>query len=106
MKIIKAGKTQKKMVEVEETINEIVEEDKEGLMALLGEQVLLMCANYFYSGKLVGVNQTMVKLENASVVFETGSFVDSKYKDSQKMSDIAYVNISHIESAFKSGKSI
>jgi hypothetical protein len=34
----------------------------EGLEALLGEQVVLLCACYIYSGKLVGVNTSCVKL--------------------------------------------
>ena len=32
--------------------------DGEGLEKFLGEKVLLMCSNYFYTGKLIGVNET------------------------------------------------
>ena len=46
----------------------------EGLDALLGEHVTLLCTNYFYTGKLIGVNKNGVLLENASVVGDTGSF--------------------------------
>lgn len=35
---------------------EVIEVPDEGLVALLGKQVLLMCVNYFYTGKLVGVD--------------------------------------------------
>ena len=40
----------------------IEQSNKEGLEALLGKRVLLMCANYFYSGVLIGVNKACVKL--------------------------------------------
>lgn len=37
-------------------MQEVVEVSGEGLEALMGKKVTLFCANYFYSGKLVGVN--------------------------------------------------
>ena len=49
----------------------VTEVEGEGLEALLEEKVFLMCANYFYLGKLVGVNSTFVKLENAEIVYDT-----------------------------------
>ena len=65
----------------------IVEETEiSGLEALLGEQVLLMCANYFYAGKLVGVNTSCVELTDAALVYETGPGTEKGYKASQKLS--------------------
>ena len=81
----------KKLVEVE-TI------DGEGLMALLGERVTLFCAIYIYTGKLIGVNDTFVKLEDASVVYETGPYTDKVWKDAQKLPNDWYVQIGMIES--------
>ena len=34
----------------------ITDVENEGLIKLMGQRVLLMCANYFYAGKLIGVN--------------------------------------------------
>lgn len=77
----------------------ITENEKEGLLALIGQQVTLMCANYFYTGKLVGVNKTCVKLEDPAIVYETGEWTLAKYKDSQKMNvQFWYVRLSAIES--------
>jgi hypothetical protein len=45
--------------------------DPAGLDALLGEKIRLMCANYFYSGKLTGVNTTFVQLEGAKIIYDT-----------------------------------
>jgi hypothetical protein len=59
--------------------------DKEGLEALLGQRVLLMCAGYFYEGKLVGVNKTCVKLEDPAIVYSTGAWSDTNYSDIQKL---------------------
>ena len=75
-----------------------------GLDALLGEQVLLLCGNYFYAGKLVGVNKTFVALEDASIVYETGEWSAQAWKDSQKVGPgETYVRIQWIE-AFRKGK--
>lgn len=81
----------KKLVKVEEV-------EGDGLIGLMGEQVTLFCLNYIYTGKLVGVNDTFVKLEKASVVYETGSFADPKFKDSQSLPNDWYIQLSSVES--------
>ena len=52
----------------------VTEVDGEGLTALLGENVILFCMNYFYAGKLVGVNDDCVLLEDGGIVYQTGAF--------------------------------
>jgi hypothetical protein len=70
-----------------------------GLEALLGEDVLLLCANFFYTGKLTGVNTEFVELENPAIVYETGPWTDKNYKDVQKLHvKTFYVRTSAIES--------
>jgi hypothetical protein len=76
----------------------ITEVQGEGLVKLMGENVTLFCMNYIYTGKLVGVNDTCVLLENAAVVYETGSFNDKKWKDAQNLPGEWYVQTSSIES--------
>jgi len=79
------------------TIVEISE--NEGLESLLGKRVLLMCAGYFYEGKLVGVNDTCVKLKDSHIVFSTGAFNEKGYSDIQKLhTDFWYVKTGLIES--------
>lgn len=79
-------------------LQEVVEVSGEGLEALIGKKVTLFCANYFYTGKLIGVNQTCVKLGEAAIVYETGSFSDKQYKDEQPLhAKEFYVQISAIE---------
>ena len=71
----------------------------EGLEGLLGQHVLLMCANYFYTGKLVGVNDTFVRLDDPAIVYETGPFNDAKYQDVQPLhTKTFYVQRQAIES--------
>lgn len=72
--------------------------DGEGLEALLGENVLLMCANYFYHGKLVGVNETCVLLDDAKIVYETGDWTSAEWKDAQPLPGHWYVQTAFIES--------
>ncbi len=81
----------KKLVKVEEI-------EGEGLTALLGERVTLFCSAYIYTGKLVGVNQSCVLLEDAAIVYETGPLTDKAWKDSQKLPNEWYVQLSSVES--------
>lgn len=81
----------------------IKEEASEGLHALLGQRVLLICAGYFYEGKLIGINKTCVKLEDAGMVYETGPWSEKSYKDIQKLhTPDWYVRLNLIESFGKS----
>lgn len=73
--------------------------DGEGLEALLGEQVFIICACYIYAGKLIGVNTLDIKLEDASLVYETGAWSDAKWKDAQKLpTKFHYIRTNMIES--------
>lgn len=86
----------KKLVQVQEI-------EGEGLDALLGDRVLLMCAGYFYEGKLVGVNGTFVKIEDAAIVYSTGEWTSKSYSDIQKLHQKEwYVQRALIESFGKS----
>ena len=82
---------------------QVQEVEGEGLLSLLGQQVILFCMNYFYAGKLIGVNDSFVLLENGGIVYETGPFSEPKWKDFQKVADKLYVRTDTIES-FAIGK--
>jgi hypothetical protein len=80
-------------------MKKIIEEvEGEGLVKLLGQRVTLFCMNYIYTGKLTGVNDTCVLLTDAAIVYETGAFTDSKWKDAQALPHDWYVQVSAIES--------
>jgi len=80
-------------------VKKIIEDDDESLVSLLGEEVTLFCSNYFYTGKLIAVGDSCVKLEDAGIIYETGDFDDSKWKDLQKFNTkVHYVQICSIES--------
>ena len=82
----------KKMVAVQEV-------EDEGLEALFGETVTLYCDTYIYTGKLVGVNNTCVLLENAGIVYATGDYKTKNWSDVQYFPTSKwYVNTSKIES--------
>ena len=87
----------KKLVEVQEVPGE-------GLIALLGKEVLIFCGNYFYAGVLQGVNEDCVLLTKPRIVYETGPFTEKGYKDAQSLpAEKWYVQKSFIES-FGEGK--
>ena len=75
----------------------VAEVEGEGLTALMGQVVTLFCMNYIYTGKLTGVNDSDVLLEEASIVYETGPFTDKQWKDAQRLPNSVYVRIAAIE---------
>ena len=82
-------------------MKKLVEEvSGEGLESLLGDTVILFCMNYFYTGKLTGVNTDDVILSDPKIVYETGSFEESGWADAQslKFCDELYVRTASIES--------
>ena len=76
----------------------VIEVENEGFVALLGKTVTLFCANYIYTGRLDGVNDSCVKLSSAKVVYETGAFTDKDWKDAQALPNDLYVQCGMIES--------
>lgn len=81
----------KKLVEVKAV-------EGEGLLGLIGERVTLFCDTYIYTGKLAGVNDECVLLEDAAVVYETGDFSQKAWKDAQKLPGPWYVQKAKVES--------
>ena len=80
-------------------MKKIVEEvSGEGFEKLLGERITLFCANYIYTGKLVGINDTCVLLEDAGIVYETGDFKAKGWQDMQSLPGPWYVMLQGIES--------
>ena len=74
-------------------------EENEGFESLLGDRILVMCANYFYSGMLVGVNDDFILLKDPSIVYETGKWSESGYSNAEKLHvDFWRVRIEFIES--------
>lgn len=88
MKVLKEAKV------VAETIEEI---EEEGFLALLGQQITCFAAIYIYTGKLIGVNKTCIKLEDPKIVYETGAFSDKNWKDAQALPNEIYLQVAMIE---------
>ena len=69
----------------------LVEVENEGLVSLLGKQVEIRCNVYIYTGILLGVNDTCVKLGDAAIVYNTGPHDARKYTDAQRLGGTQYV---------------
>ena len=65
---------------------------------LIGKRVTIFCAVYIYTGKLVDVTDKYVKLEAASIVYETGGFDEPDWRDAQRLPNNWYVATNIIES--------
>ena len=81
----------------ENKVRKIVEVSDEGFEGLLGETITLFCMNYFYTGTLVGVNDTCVRLDDAKIVYETGEWSSKDWKDAQRLPGSIYVQLSAVE---------
>lgn len=81
----------KKLLQVQEV-------EGQGLEALLGQKVTFFCANYIYHGELIGVNTHDLLLGNAFIVYETGDFNSSGFKDAQKLGSEWRIRVASIES--------
>lgn len=77
---------------------EVTEVEEEGFFAIMGEQILVFCLNYIYTGKLIGVNDTCILLEEPSIVYETGKLNEAGFKDAQKLKEDLYIQMGCIES--------
>lgn len=84
------GEVMKKLVQVEEV-------SEEGLFALMGKRVTFFCMNYIYTGTLTGVNDACVRLEDAAIVYETGSLTTKDWQEAQKLPHNLYVQLSAVE---------
>ena len=69
-----------KVVEKVIVNEDTVVEEEGGFIPLLGKKVFVQCMNYNYSGILSGVNTTCIELNDAAVVFETGSYAEMHKK--------------------------
>ena len=78
-------------------MKKIVEVNDEGFEGLMGETVTLFCMNYFYTGRLVGVNELCVKLDSPKIVYDTGSWSESNWSDAQSLPGSIYVQVSSVE---------
>lgn len=79
-------------------MRKLIEVPEEGLTGLMGQRVTLFCMNYIYTGKLVGVNDYCVLLEDPAIVYETGPFSEKAWKDAQELPDSLYVVLTSVES--------
>ena len=76
----------------------IVETTGDGLGGLLGERITVWCCNYIYAGVLEGVSDTDIKLNDASVVHETGPLGEPGFANAEKLPSVWYIRTSSIES--------
>ena len=84
-KLVSTPKKIEKVVEVvTEEVTSVIEAEG-GPVTLLGKQVYVCCSPYAYQGKLTGVNDKFIELENPEIVYETGPWNSKTFKDSQKL---------------------
>lgn len=76
----------------------VKEIEGEGLESFLGKTVTLFCGIYIYTGKVVGLNGNVLKLEGAKIVYETGPLNTKQWKDAQALPGTWYVMLQSIES--------
>lgn len=63
----------------------VTEVEDDGFNKYAGEKITVLCANYFYTGTLTGVNRDFITLENPAIVYETGAWDKKGYTDVQAL---------------------
>ena len=66
--------------------------------AMLGDKIAVFCGVYIYTGVLSGVNEDLIELKEAMIVYETGKLASGRWKDAQKLPSPWYVMRQGIES--------
>ena len=77
---------------------------EEALMSLTGEYVWLWAINYVYAGILVDCSSTDVRLEEATLVLESGEFKNNDFKEFEVLPFPVHVRTAAIESFSKCWK--
>lgn len=75
----------------------IDDDGKDPLVSLIGQVLTFFCMNYIYTGTLIGVNGDCVLLESPSIVYETGAFTETNWKDAQRLPHDLYVMKASVE---------
>jgi hypothetical protein len=71
------------------------------MYTLIGKYVYVMAASYAYAGKLVEVTEEGIKIEDPSIVYDTGPWDAADWADAQKLpTKWVFVGAAQIESAF------
>jgi len=52
---------------------------------LIGKEVVVLCANYIYTGVLEAVSHDVLVLSSPSIVYETGEWSDDTWRDAQRL---------------------
>jgi hypothetical protein len=76
----------------------VIEVEGKGIVSLMGENITIFSLNYIYTGKLIGVDDDDILLQDARIVYATGSFSDRQWKDAQELAEEWYVPRNCIES--------
>ncbi len=72
--------------------------EESALESLLGERVTLWCEAYIYAGRLTGINDTCVRLDDAKIVYETGVLDKPGFTRAEALPGPWYVQLAKIES--------
>ena len=84
-------------------MKKVFEVSDEGLNYFLGKRIFIVAQSYFYVGKLTGINETCVLLEDSKFVLESGSFEEKGLAIAEKIpGGKCYVMIRNIECFFES----
>ena len=76
----------------------ITEDGKNSWESLLGKKVTLFCCRYIYTGKLIGIDEDSLLIEDAGIVYETGELTSKDWEDMQKLPNNWYVTKASVES--------
>ena len=72
---------------------------KGSLESLIGKRITVFCCRYIYTGKLKAIYKDAILLtDDNGIVYETGSFNNTEWKDFQKLPNEFFISKQAIES--------
>ena len=74
------------------------------IYTLLGENIIVFCRNYIYSGKLIGVDSDYIILGDARIVYDTGPLCGNTFTNAQSLPSQWFIQLSTVESYGISGR--
>lgn len=86
---------------VVENVTTVVDEQG-GPLVMLGKVVYVSCTSYAYTGKLTGVNDKFIELEEVEIVYETGPWSGKTFKGTEKLpTKTLCIFLTQVESMFE-----
>jgi hypothetical protein len=79
-------------------MRKLIDDNTKGIDRFMGERITLFCCRFYYTGKLIAIDDHDLELEDCGIVYETGELDDAEWKDYKKLPNNWFVARQSVES--------